>query len=169
MRRGLPATAAAAAGALLLTGCGGGSDAADDAPASPATCASQAPRVSQAYDWGSKVDVDDGDQLYALATAVDGPAVQGARVKVGVVATRRTGDVLAQASNLTFGVVTSDGKLCRDPVGLPMLGLNRQTSVDISVRTETSGERKDGITLVVLDEGGAMLAAWRTGGATAST
>lgn len=166
MRRRLPVTATAAVGALLLTGCGG-SDAADDAPASPATCASQAPRVSQAYGWGSKVDVDDSGRLYALATAVDGPTVRDARVEVGVVATRRTGDVLAEASTLTLGVVTSDGKLCRDPVGLPMLGLNRQTSVDVSVRTETSGESKDAITLVVLDQGGAVLAAWRTGGATA--
>ena len=158
---------AAVAAGLLLTGCGGG-DSADDEPASPASCASPAPRVSQAYGWGSSVTVDDGSGQYALATAVAGPTVRGARVEVGVVATRRTGDVLAQASNLTFGVVTSDGKLCRDPVGLPKLGLNLKTSVTVSVRTTSAGQSKDRLTLVALDRNGSVLAAWRTGGATAT-
>lgn len=181
------AAAGAAIGALVLAGCGSdsgpaaassaagqgdshasasGGDSPDrsSGPRKPFGCEDSAPEVTKTYAWGSQAEVSSGGERYSLNTAKQGPVVKGSRITVALNAVRTSGDQFPSPTKLRYAVVTGDGMLCQDRTPFQMLTRGRVEPVNVSVQADSPGEDKNRVTLVALDTGGRVLAAWRTGG-----
>lgn len=120
--------------------------------------------MTKAYAWGSQAEISSGGERFSLNTAKAGPSVKGTQVSVALNAVRTSGSQFAAPTNLRYALITADGKLCKDRTPFQMLTRGRVQPTQVSVQTDEPGADKNRLTLVVLDTGGQVLAAWRTGG-----
>lgn len=161
-----PAAASSAAGQSDSHASSSGSDSSDggSGPRKPFGCEGSAPEVTKTYAWGSQAEVASGGERYSLKTAKEGPFVKGSRITVALNAVRTSGDQFPSPTKLRYAVVTGDGRLCQDRTPFQMLSRDRVEPVNVSVQSDSPGEDKNRVTLLALDTGGRVLAAWRTGG-----